>query len=166
MKCRSWTAQYALGFMLLLAETCALTTTAAESVGPHRKASRPVNPLRSPTTPLEPYGIKPEIRVVVIPINMYVRWFFTMAGIKEKSVCIIIEPGPFSPFPLFPLFPLIPPLSSNRLLGCHNQIAAGSRRKVTDHRGFNVDLRTHYGLVWLNRQLTLSAARALEQPER
>jgi hypothetical protein len=39
-------AQYALGFMPLLAEIGALTTTAGKSVDSHRKVCRPATPLR------------------------------------------------------------------------------------------------------------------------
>jgi hypothetical protein len=38
---------------------------------------------------LEAHGLKPELRDVVIPFNMYIGWFFTIAGIKEKSVWTI-----------------------------------------------------------------------------
>jgi hypothetical protein len=38
---------------------------------------------------LEAHGLKPELRDVVIPFNMYMGWFFTIAGIKEKSVWTI-----------------------------------------------------------------------------
>jgi hypothetical protein len=47
-----------------------------------------VGTAKAPTS-LKTYWIKPELRDIFIPLNVHVRWFVTITGIKEKAISAV-----------------------------------------------------------------------------